>query len=57
MTLLGSGCGLDTDAMCQRNGSVEWLGCRIVGTGSGWKPGLCSNHQLCGQDAHDAGSL
>jgi hypothetical protein len=53
-------CGLDIDTMCRRNGSVAWLGCRIGGIGSDWKPGPCSscNHRLCvgGHVARDAGS-
>ena len=42
------GCELDTDAMCQRNGNVTWLGCRIKGIGSDWMPGPHSNHWLRG---------
>jgi len=46
--LLGPACGLDTDAMCLRNKIVVWLGCRIEGNGSDWKPGPRSTHRLRG---------
>jgi hypothetical protein len=46
--LLGPGCGLDTDTMCWRKEIVMWLGCRIGGNGSDWKPGPRSTHCLRG---------
>ena len=41
-------CGLDIGIMCRRNGSVVWLGCRIGGIGSDWKPGPRSRMHVAG---------